>query len=216
MAEQPTIVVRGEALREVPPEQAVLSVTTSARDRDRDAVLARMTERSAQVRAVVDAYGDAIDRRETGTVQVYPELKRGSEKVVAYTGSVVTTVTVTDFDGLGELLLRLAGLDYVAVSGPWWRLRPGSRAGAEVRKAAIDDALQRAREYAAAVGARIDRLVEIADDGAGGARPLTMRSAAFSVQEDSAPALDVDPQPQTVQSAVIVRVTITEPDVLGD
>ena len=102
MADQPTIVVRGEALREVPPEQAVLSVTTSARDRDRDAVLARLTERAAELRAVVDAYGAAIERLETGTLQVYPELKRGSEKVVAYTGSVVTTVTVTDFAGLGR------------------------------------------------------------------------------------------------------------------
>ena len=217
MAEQPTIVVRGEALREVPPEQAVLTVTTSARDGDRDAVLARMAERTTELRAVVDAYGDAVERRETGSVQVYPELKRGSEKVVAYTGSVVTTVTVTGFDDLGELLVRLAGLDYAAVSGPWWRLRPGSRAGAEVGKAAIDDALRRAREYAEAVGARVDRLVEIADEGTGGARPVAMRAAAaFSVQENAAPVLEVDPQPQIVQSSVLVRVTITEPDLLRD
>lgn len=216
MAEQPTIVVRGEALREVPPEQAVVSVTTSARDRDRDAVLARLAERSTELRAVVDAYGTAIERRETGALQVYPELKRGSEKVVAYTGSVVTTVTVTDFEGLGELLLRLAGLDYASVSGPWWRLRPGSRAGAEVRKAAVDDALQRAREYAEAVGARVDRLVEIADEGAGGMRPMAMRSAAFSAQGEAAPTLEVDPQPQTVHSSVTVRVTITDPGLLRD
>lgn len=207
---QPIIVVRGEALREVPPEQAVFSATVSVRDRDRPTVLARLTERAALLRTKLDG----VERRETSGVQVYPELKPGSEKVVAYNGSVTTTVTVTDFDGLGELFLELAALDQVSVTGPWWQLKPGSRAGAAVRKDAIDDALARAREYAEAVGARVDRLVEIADEGAGGgAHPMAMlRGAAFKGADDS-PALELDPQPQTVQASVIVRVTITEPSI---
>jgi uncharacterized protein YggE len=209
MTDQPIIVVRGEALREVPPEQAVFSATVSVRDRDRPTVLTRLTERAAELRAKLDG----VERRETGGVQVYPELKPGSEKVVAYNGSVTTTVTVTDFEGLGELFLSLAALDQVSVSGPWWQLKPGSRAGAAVRKDAIDDALARAREYAEAVGARVDRLIEIADEGAGGgAHPMMMRGAAFKSADD-APALELDPQPQTVQASVIVRVTITEPTI---
>lgn len=213
MAEQPTIVVRGEAFREVPPEQAVLSVTVSARDRDREVVVARLAERAGELRAVLDGYADAIERRETSGVQVYPDLKRGSERVVAYTAHAGTTVTVTDFGVLGELLLRLARLQQAVVAGPWWQLRPGSKAGADVRRTAIADALARAREYAAAVGARVDRLVEIADEGAGGGgvQPM-MRAAAFGAAEDSAASLDLDPQQQTVHAAVIVRVTITEPD----
>jgi hypothetical protein len=213
MVDQPTIAVRGEAFREVPPEQAVLSVTVSARDRDREAVVARLAERNAELRAVLDGYPEAIERRETTAVQVYPDLKRGSERVVAYTGSAGTTVTVTDFGVLGDLLLRLARLEQAAVAGPWWQLRPGSKAGADVRHAAIADALSRAREYAAAVGARIDRLIEIADEGVGdggGGRPM-MRAAAFDMAQESAPSLEVDPQQQTVHASVVVRVTITEP-----
>src|ERR1700704_184969 len=108
MVDQPMVVVRGEALREVPPELAIFSVSVAARDKDRQAVLARLTERAAQLRTVLDDYSDAIERRETSGVQVRPELKRGSEKVTAYTGTVSTTVTVTDFAVLGELFLRLA------------------------------------------------------------------------------------------------------------
>jgi len=132
-----------------------------------------------------------------------------SERVVAFSGSVSTSVTVTDFEPLGQLLLRLAGLEHAAVAGPWWQLRAGSRAGAEVRRDAIADALSRAREYAAAVGAQVDKLVEIADEGLGG-QP-TMRAVAFDSARESA-GFDVDPQPQTVQATVTVRVTITEPD----
>jgi uncharacterized protein len=212
MAGQPTIVVRGEAQREVPPEQALISVTTTARDRDRETVLKRLAERAAEVRVVVDAY--PVERREAGNVQVYPELRRGSERVVAYTGSLVTTVTVTEFHGLGDLLLRLAGLGHATVAGPWWQLRPGSRAGAEVRKEAIDDALLRAREYAEAVGARIDRLIEIADEGSIPAFAMRAQMRA-AIPDENAPSIELDPQPQMVQASVTVRVTITEPTSLS-
>ncbi|MCO8272316.1 SIMPL domain-containing protein [Actinoplanes sp. TRM 88003] len=212
MVDQPTIVVRGEAFREVPPEQAVLSVTLSARDRDRETVVSRLLERSTELHALLAEAGDAIERRETGGVRVFPELKRGSERVVAYTGNVATTVTVTDFEPLGQLLLRLAALEHAAVAGPWWQLRTGSRAGADVRREAIADALSRAREYAAAVGARIDQLVEIADDGTGGGGGPMMRAMAFDAGTPESASFEIDPQPQTVQASVTVRVTITPPE----
>jgi uncharacterized protein YggE len=212
MAEQPMIVVRGEATRDVPPELAVISVTVSARDKDRQTALTRLTERAAELRSHLDDFPEAIERRETSGVQVHPELKRGSgERIAAYVGSVTTTVTVTDFTVLGELLLRLADREQTAVSGPWWQLRPGSRAGADVRREAITDALGRAREYAEAVGAQVDRLVEIADENAGGGGQPMMRMAAFGGAPEADLELDVDPQQQTVHASVLVRVTITEP-----
>jgi uncharacterized protein len=215
MVDQPMVVVRGEAFREVPPELAVFSVTVSARDKDRQTTLTRLTERAAELRTALDDYPDAIERRETGGVQIYPELKRGGERVAAYTGSVTTTVTVTDFAVLGELLLRLGDQDQTSVSGPWWQLKPGSRAGADVRREAIADALGRAREYAEAVGAQVDRLVEILDEGAGGGGHPMMRQAKFGSPEmaDSM-ELEIDPQQQTVQASVVVRVSITEPTIL--
>jgi uncharacterized protein len=217
MVEQPMVVVRGEAFREVPPELAVFSVTVWARDRDRQTVLTRLTERAAELRSALDDYPDAIERRETSGVRVSPEVKRRSEHVTSYSGSVSTTVTVTDFSVLGELLLRLANQEQTSVSGPWWQLRPGSRAGAEVRRAAITDALGRAREYAEAVGAQVDRLVEILDEGTGtggGFRPEMARVAYSAAAPETDLELDLDPQQQIVQATVIVRVAITAPTAL--
>lgn len=209
------IVVRGEATREVPPELAVFSVTASSRDKDRQTALTRLTERVAALRGHLDDFSEAIERRETTGVQVHPELKRRGERIAAYTGTVTTTVTVTDFSVLGELLLRLADQDQTSVSGPWWQLRPGSRAGSEVRRSAIADALGRAREYAEAVGAQVDRLVEIADEGGqgGGNQPM-MRAMKFDGAAEDDLTLEVDPQQQTVYASVLVRVTITEPTTL--
>lgn len=213
MVDQPTVVVRGEAAREVPPEVATLSVTVAARDRDRQAALTRLAERSASIRAVLDGYADAIERRETGGVDLRPELKRTGERVSAYSGSVTTTVVVTDFTVLGDLLLRLGDQEQTSVAGPWWALRPGSRAGAEVRRAAITDALDRAREYAAAVGAELDRLIEIADEGSGGGGRVFLASGPMA-RDVASVELNVDPQPQVVSASVLIKFAMTEPTVL--
>ena len=210
MAEQPTVVVRGEATREVPPEQAVLTISAAARDRDREAVPAQLAERTAAVRAVLAEFAEAIEKSETSHLSVYPDFKRRGERPVTYVGDVTTTVTVTDFAVLGELVLGLTAIEQVAVSGPWWRLRPGSKAGAEVRREAIADALVRAHEYADAVGARIDRLVEIADEGIAAPRGFMAMAGA----SDGAP-IELDPEMQTVQASVTLRATITEPQALS-
>jgi uncharacterized protein YggE len=216
MAEQPMVSVRGEASREVPPELAVFSATVSARGKDREATLTRVAERAAAQRVLLDGYAAAIERRETGRVEVYPEVKGNAERVSAYHGAVTTTVVVTDFSLLGDLLLRLGSQEQTSISGPWWQLRPGSTAGAEVRRAAVADALSRAREYADAVGARLDRLVEIRDEGAGdGGGVMPAMRLGFGGAPEANATLEIDPQPQNVHAGVIIRATITEPTALG-
>ncbi|MEH0972411.1 SIMPL domain-containing protein [Micromonospora sp. CPCC 205546] len=214
MVDGPVVVVRGEAYREVAPEIARFAVTATARDRDREATLTRLAERAAAVRVLLDAEGPGIDRRETGELRVRPETRRSGERVVAYSGSVTTTVTVTDLTALGELMLRLADQDQVEVAGPWWSLRPDSPAHREARHAALADALRRAREYAEALGARVTALIELADAGAGEQPMMSRMAYAADGAESGPPELEIDPQPQTVHAAVQARFAISEP-VLG-
>ncbi|MEU4618909.1 SIMPL domain-containing protein [Actinoplanes sp. NPDC023801] len=211
------VTVHGEARREVPPEQAVFSVTVSAKDRDKPSVVTRLTQRAAEVSEILDRYGPAVERRETAGLHVYQEYRRRGERSAMHSGSLTTTVTVADFDPLGELLAQLASGDSIEVSGPWWRLRPGSRAGADVRREAVTDALDRAREYAAAVGSELDRIIEISDaEAAEGNHPMMMRVAGGAAEaEDGGAAFDLDPRQQTVEARVLLRVTITEPTVLN-
>ncbi|WP_229400712.1 SIMPL domain-containing protein [Micromonospora okii] len=214
MVDGPVVAVRGEAYREVGPELARFAVTARARDRDREAALTRLAERAAAVRVLLEAAGSAVERRETGDLRVWPETRRSGERVVAWHGTVTTTVTVTDFTALGELMLRLADQDQVEVAGPWWSLRPDSPAYRQARHAAIGDALARAREYAEALGARVTALLELADTGM---TPQPMMAQAMfkggggGGPEGAPPELDLDPQPQSVHAAVEARFTITAP-----
>jgi uncharacterized protein YggE len=221
MADNPTVAVRGEATREVDPELVHVTVTVEARDKDRQATLARLGARAGVLRSLLDRYADAIERRETSAVNIWPDTKRAGERVTAYRGSVSTTVTVNDFTVLGELIMQAASLDQTSVFGPTWSLRPDSAVYRETRHAAIADALSRAREYAQALGARLVRLVELADPGLSHTGPAPGRdrvvglSAQVSSMAAEVPGLDLDPQRQVVYAAVEARFAISEPDV-GD
>jgi uncharacterized protein YggE len=216
---EPVVAVRGEINREVPPEIATVSVTVAARDRERQAALARLSERSTALGTLLDGYAEAIERRETNGVYVYPETRGPGERVVGYRGSVTLQLTVIDFAVLGDLMLRLADQDQTTVAGPYWALRPDSPAYRRARHDAIGDALTRAREYAEALGARITRLLQLADAGLSGSpaadygAPQTMRAMAFNAAGDSsAPSFDLEPRLQQVYASVEARFAMTEPE----
>lgn len=215
MADAPIVAVRGEVFREFPPEVARFSVTVASRQADRRDTLVRLAERADAVRELLDGYAAAIERRETGDLLVRPERQGPRERVVAYHGSFTTTVTVTDFTVLGELMLRLADQDQSSVAGPWWGLRPGSPVHREARRDAIAEALARAREYAGALGARVTALVELADAEVA-QQPLSMARMSYGFDAagagDAPPQLDFDPQLQTVHASVQARFTISEPE----
>ncbi|WP_328428436.1 SIMPL domain-containing protein [Streptomyces sp. NBC_00443] len=216
----PRIAVRGEAHLEVDPEIARIGVTVASRGKDRRAALDDLTRRNAGVLDLIKTYGDAVERLETGAFSISPELKdkgRG-ERIHAYHGRVHITAELTDFTALGELTTRLADLELTRVDGPWWALRPDSPAHREARQQAVREAVQRAREYAEALGTSLAALVELADIGAENAPPAypqtrggRMRSMAYATEEDAAAPLDLEPQRQQVHAEVNARFTMVPP-----
>lgn len=217
----PRIAVRGEARLEVDPEIARIGITVTARGRDRRSALDDLTSRNTGVLDLVKSYGDAVERLETGAFSITPELtKHGrGERVRTYHGSVHVTAELTDFTALGELTTRLADLDLTRVDGPWWALRPDSPAHREARKKAVTEAVQRAREYAEALGTTLAALVELADIGAENSPPAypqhpgRMRSAAYAGAAEDAQAapLDLEPQRQHVHAQINARFTMVPP-----
>ncbi|MCM2390799.1 SIMPL domain-containing protein [Streptomyces albipurpureus] len=217
----PRVAVRGEARLEVDPEVARIGVTVGARGSDRRGALEDLTHRNSAVLELIRSYGDAVEKLETGSFSITPELtKRGKgERVRTYHGKVYITAELVDFTSLGELTTRLADLEMTRVDGPWWKLRPHSPAHGEARRQAVLEAVQRAREYAEALGARLSALVELADlgaeNGGGYGAPrgaATMAFAGAAEYAGPAPALDLEPQRQTVYAQVNARFTMTPPE----
>lgn len=220
MDSQPVISVRGGSQFEVEPEIALLGVTVMAQDKDRHHALELLARRTRAVADLIKGYGEAVEKLESGPATVHPVFKdgKGRERVTGYVARAGFSVTVSDFTVLGELVPRLASEEMVTVTGPGWRLRPGSQAYRQARLAAAQDATQRAREYAEAFGGRVTGLVEAADTGLLGASreagPASFRASARlagGMEESELPEFDFEPARQTVRAEVEARFTMTAP-----
>ncbi|MEU6095551.1 SIMPL domain-containing protein [Streptomyces sp. NPDC047079] len=216
----PRLAVHGEAHLEVDPEIARLGITVSARGTDRRTTLDDLTRRNTTALHLVRSYGDAVRRLETGAFTLSPELTEHgqSERVYAYQGRVHITAELTDFTALGELATRLAALELTRVDGPWWDLLPDSPTHREARRRAVREAVQRAREYAEALGTTLTALVELADIGAEIAeRPVyAARSARRTALDGADPGdgpvtLALEPQRQHVHARITARFTMAPP-----
>ncbi|WP_326735626.1 SIMPL domain-containing protein [Streptomyces sp. NBC_01022] len=219
--DQPRLAVRGEARLRTDPEIARIGITVSARGKDRRTALEDLTRRNTTVLDLARSYGPAVEKLETGTLSITPELhQRGrDEKIRAYHGRVHITATLNDFTALGEFTTRVADLDMTRIDGPRWALRPDSPAHGQARRQAVHEAVQRAREYADAVGAQLAALVELADLGAENTTPAPFARGAYGgpppptggAAPGAAPALDLEPQQQTVYAQVNARFIMTPP-----
>ncbi|MFE9406098.1 SIMPL domain-containing protein [Streptomyces sp. NPDC006530] len=217
--DQPRLAVHGEAHLEVDPEIAGLTITIATRGPDRHTTLNDLTRRNTHALDLIKSYGDTIEKLETSAFTLTPELTRHGrgERIRTYHGTVHITTELTDFTTLGELTTRLADLELTRVDGPWWSLRHDSPAHSEVRRRAVHQAVTRAREYADALGTTLAALVELSDPGAdhpgpgygapGGAMAFRSRGAT----PEPAPALDLEPQRQTVHARVNARFIMTPP-----
>jgi uncharacterized protein len=206
MTDSPRVVVRGEAVAEVPPDAADLVVTVEVRDRRRDRAVVRLAERQQELTALLDQHRDLLGTVSTDAVSVYPE-----SDGTRVTGSVATTTTrvpLTDVTAAGELAVTFSRLADTALSGPHWRLSRDHPVHQQVRTDAVADAISRARAYAGALGCRLTGLVEVRDAGSRGGDPARV---AFALAA-SAPSLDLQPALQQVRGAVEVTFTMSEPD----
>ncbi|MGY1711749.1 SIMPL domain-containing protein [Geodermatophilus sp. SYSU D00758] len=203
----PEVAVRGEALLVADPEVADLTVSVQVRAPDRQRALERCTARQGEVTRLLDAAGDAVEDRRTAHLALLPEDVPGRPGCRA---SLTTRVTVPP-GAVADLAAALGRLEDVAVTGPHWRLRPDSPVHEQARLAAVRDAVVRARHYAAAFGARLTALLEVADAGQGGPRVAVPLAAVARFGSDE-PRLDLTPAPQEVFGAVEVRFAMSPPD----
>jgi uncharacterized protein len=208
----PQVVVRGTAVVSADPDYADLHVHAHAQARDRQTAMERCAARQAEVDRVIAAAGDAIETAETTGISVHvPWREHGPAEPVA---GVRTRLSVVHLDAVGELVVALGTIDGVTLSGPHWRLREDSPAYERARLDAVTDAVRRARQYAAAFGAELTGLVQIADEGMSGrgAERAMATAALVGVDESGGPGLDVTPVRQDVHGAVEVRFAMSRPD----
>jgi uncharacterized protein len=205
----PIVTVRGEAQLEGPPDLAGLSSALHATGDSAAAVRARLATGSQAVAALLEGFAGALERHSTSGLHVSPTFNhRNPTKITGYTGTFSTSLVVSDFDALSELILALSALPDSQVDGPWWSLKPDNPMYREVRLAAIAEARRRAEDHAAAFGATVSELVEVSDLDGGMGMPMARRAMAMESMDQSGASFSFEPAPQTVYGNVTVRFTL--------
>jgi uncharacterized protein YggE len=207
----PQVVVRGEVTLSVDPEVADLGVTVWGRARDRGTALERCRARQDELATVLAAADHGIEAEETTGVSVHDEPRDGGAHLSVAT--VHTRLVVARPDAVGALVGALGRLADVDVAGPSWRLRPDSPHHERARLAAVQDAVRRARSYAAAFGAELTALVEVRDAGvSAGTFRVAEAMSSMAPFGASDVHLDLTPPRQQVHGTVEVRFAMSAPD----
>lgn len=210
----PIVTVRGEAQLTCPPDRAEFTISAIASGSSQERVRSDLASTAAALQDQLAGFEAALAKSSTSGFQLSPTFdRRAGTKITGYRGSFSTTVTVSDFEVLPALIAAASSVPNSEINGPWWSLLPDNPVHREVRLAAIEDAMRRARDYAAAFDATIVDLIEVSDleasFPAGRAMPLAARQMAQDVD------FDFDPAVQTVSGQITVRVTITTPNLTG-
>lgn len=216
MTNQPIVAVQGQAEIEVPPDFARLVVAAQVADRAREGTEQRLTQISHAVDQVIRQHAPALRHHTVSAFTITP-IRSTPESLAPdrFDGHRNWTIEVAEVGVLAQLVADLGLADDLSLAGPFWLLAADSPAQQQARRAAVADAVLRARDYAAAFGAEIDALVEISDTGldAGPSPMFAMRdSSGWGGESGGAGMIDLTPQPQQVVGSVRARFTMTPPD----
>ncbi|MDY7101869.1 MAG: SIMPL domain-containing protein [Actinomycetota bacterium] len=199
---QPSVVsVAGVGVVAAVPDAAVLSVAVTGRDATIGRALELMTGAHAAALAALSGVGVGAERIATAGMHVHRAHDHRTGEPGDFVAEHALRVRLAEVDRAGDVIASLVGacgdrlrLDNVELvvdePGPLRR---------EARSRAVADARERAAELADAAGARLGRVLELTEGGAGGG-PRPMARAELLA---AAPAV----HPGTTDVTVTVTLT---------
>lgn len=186
----PTVTVRGDAVLRVAPDEALISVNLSALEDAPGPALSDVSARSEALVALLDELGVARADRSTTGVTVYEAFdykKDGSRRSLGHRASASVSVRVTDPEVLGRLMTQATAKLAARIDGPNWRVAADNPAWLEAARQAAADGRRKAEAYAAGVGAKLGRPIQLSEPGTEGAWRAEAAHVAYSAPEPSMP-----------------------------
>ncbi|MEO7895928.1 MAG: SIMPL domain-containing protein [Pseudolysinimonas sp.] len=206
-------------------ERATVQIAAAFDGPKRDDVFAHATKTAADVTAVItplsDPHAGPITWWSSDRVNVWsdrPWSNDGKRLPLVYHATIGIQAKFSDFDALSRFVEQLAVMDGVNVGGISWDLTDERRKAVidEVRRLAVEDAVQKAATYAAAAGVGAPTVIAVADPGmlgdgtGGGIGPAPFERMAFKAQAmDAAGGAPLTLSPEQIQMSSSVDVRFT-------
>jgi uncharacterized protein YggE len=138
-----------------------------------------------------------------------------SERTGRVTATVNMQIAVRDFDLLEVLGAHLSTHEDLHIQGVSWEVDSDNPGWAHVRAAAIHAAIDKGRDYAAALGVSLVEVLQVADagllDGSTGQRGAgqALASALFRGGSSPSDTPSLDPEPQELTATIDARLRAT-------
>lgn len=202
-----TIYVGADGKFEAAPDMAVITFGISAQEATSRAAYDRAAQASQQIRDLLSKNGIDPKSAEIGYFSLQPvyDYKTAKRKVVGYRGNSTVTLKLKDFAKVGPILQGLSDLDVTENQQISYLLDNID----EAKVKASQDALQRARQQAAAVaqtgGRALGEMVYVSVDTFEPPRPMPMayaKAGVATMAEQAPPTAEFSPQKITVTAHV--------------
>jgi len=219
------ITVRGEHGAWFDAERATLSIGIAHDGPTREPVVQATTRVAAEVTAALAELHDPgrgpVTRWSSDHVRVWsqrPWNDAGAQLPPVCHAAIGATARFSDVEVLAAFVERFAATEGVTIQGVEWDLTSARRDAvvAEVRTAAVADAVAKARVFARAAGLGEPSPIAIADpgmlgDASGGApaAPMALARAGTAFAADTAAPLSLTPDRIEVRAAVDARFRVS-------
>lgn len=185
------IIVTGEASVETAPDMAMISLGVTTEAADAAAALAANTEATASVLDRLNAAGVEARDVQTSGLSLSPNWANnqstGTNSIVGFVASNQVTVRVRDLKALGGILDDVVRNGANTFNGLTFGLQDPDPVMDEARRAAVTEALRKARLYAEAAGVNLGPIAELSEQIGQIQPPIfargTMMEAAVPIAE---------------------------------
>jgi len=199
-AQQNTVFAGADGKFDAQPDTALIQFNISAQEETSRAAYDRASKAAEQVRQILRSNGIDPKTAEVGFFSLEPvyDYKTPKRKLVGYRVSTNVSLKLTDFSKVAPILQQLADADISSTQNLSYTLENIDSA----KTKAIENAFERARQYAQAVaraaGRTVGELSYASVDTFENVRPMPMMMAKSMSMAAPAPAPTEEFTPQTV------------------
>lgn len=167
-AQTSTIRVAGKGSVQAEPDTATIRIGVSTEKPSAQEAVQANTAATAKVLSEIEAA--AVEKKDlkTSNFSVYAQYRTEGEnkhQVVSYRVSNTVVVTIRDTAKIGDILTRAVAAGSNQINGPSFSVSEPEKYLSEARKKAVENALEKARSYAAAAGMKLGEVLEISEPG---------------------------------------------------
>lgn len=201
----PTVTVTGAAVVRAEPDEAVLWISLSALQEAPGPALSDVSARNNALLALLNELRvDKADRSTTG-ITVYEEFDHtaSGRRSLGHRAISRVSVRLTDPGLIGRLIAQATENLAARIDGPRWLISPTNPVRLEAARHAAADSRRKAEAYAEGVGAKLGRLVRLAEPD----QHFAIR-AAGGLQPMAAEPMSIEPGEHEVTAAVHATFTL--------